>query len=73
MEFQHITFEKLDDVARLTLNKPPLNVLDIAMMREINAALEELDGDAPALSKVEGPALSKVEGPALSKVEGKQT
>jgi cyclohexa-1,5-dienecarbonyl-CoA hydratase len=54
MEFQHITFEKLDDVARLTLNKPPLNVLDIAMMREINAALEELDNDAPALSKVEG-------------------
>jgi len=27
------------------LNKPPLNVLDIAMMREINAALEELNHD----------------------------
>jgi cyclohexa-1,5-dienecarbonyl-CoA hydratase len=27
------------------LNKPPLNVLDIAMMREINAALESLGGD----------------------------
>jgi cyclohexa-1,5-dienecarbonyl-CoA hydratase len=45
MEFQHITFEKRDGVAWLTLNKPPLNVLDIAMMREINAALEGLDGD----------------------------
>ena len=32
-------------MARLTLNKPPLNVLDIAMMREINAALEGLDDD----------------------------
>jgi cyclohexa-1,5-dienecarbonyl-CoA hydratase len=45
MEFQHIFFEKRDGVARLTLNKPPLNVLNIAMMREINTALEGLDGD----------------------------
>lgn len=45
MTFQHITFEKKDGVARLTLNKPPFNVLDIAMMREINAALEGLGGD----------------------------
>jgi len=43
MGFQHITFEKQDGVARLTLNKPPLNVLDIAMMRELNIALEGLD------------------------------
>ncbi len=45
MEFQHIIFEKQDGVARLTLNKPPLNVLDIAMMREINSALERVAGD----------------------------
>ncbi len=45
MEFQYIKFEKQDSVARLVLNKPPLNVLDIAMMREINAALEGLAGD----------------------------
>jgi cyclohexa-1,5-dienecarbonyl-CoA hydratase len=48
MEFQYITFEKQDGVARLTLNKPPLNVLDIAMMREINTALEDV-GDAKVL------------------------
>jgi cyclohexa-1,5-dienecarbonyl-CoA hydratase len=42
MSYQYITFEKQDGVARLALNKPPLNVLDIAMMREINAALGEL-------------------------------
>jgi cyclohexa-1,5-dienecarbonyl-CoA hydratase len=45
MEFQHILFEKNDGVARLVLNKPPLNVLDIAMMREINAAVETLSED----------------------------
>ena len=45
MTFQHIAITKQDGVARLTLNKPPLNVLDIAMMREINGALEGLDGD----------------------------
>lgn len=45
MSFQHIIFEKADGVARLTLNKPPLNVLDIAMMREINTALEDLQGE----------------------------
>jgi cyclohexa-1,5-dienecarbonyl-CoA hydratase len=45
MEFQHITFEKRDGVAWLTLNKPPLNVLNIAMMREIATALEGLNDD----------------------------
>jgi cyclohexa-1,5-dienecarbonyl-CoA hydratase len=45
MEFQHILFEKQDGVARITLNKPPLNVLDIAMMREISDALEGLNDD----------------------------
>jgi cyclohexa-1,5-dienecarbonyl-CoA hydratase len=48
MSYQYITFEKRDGVARLALNKPPLNVLDIAMMREINAALGELK-DAPSV------------------------
>jgi cyclohexa-1,5-dienecarbonyl-CoA hydratase len=45
MEFQYIAFEKQDGVAWLTLNKPPLNVLDVAMMREINTALEGLGSD----------------------------
>ena len=42
MAYQHIKFEKRDGVAWLRLNEPPLNVLNIAMMGEINAALEEL-------------------------------
>jgi len=48
MGFEHIRFDVSDGVARLTLSKPPLNVLDIAMMREINAALEEV-GDDPGV------------------------
>jgi cyclohexa-1,5-dienecarbonyl-CoA hydratase len=46
MNFEHILFEVKAGIARLTLNKPPLNVLDIAMMREINTVLDELDGNA---------------------------
>ncbi len=46
MGFEFIGFEKRDGMARLVLNKPPYNVLDIAMMREINTALESLSEDA---------------------------
>jgi cyclohexa-1,5-dienecarbonyl-CoA hydratase len=48
MEFEFIRFEKRDGAAWLVLNKPPFNVLDIAMMREINAALEGLGADPGA-------------------------
>ena len=40
-----ITIEKSNNIARLTLNKPPLNVIDIAMMEEMDAALKSLKGD----------------------------
>lgn len=40
-EFVHINFSIEDRVAWITFNRPPLNVLNIAMMREINAALNE--------------------------------
>jgi cyclohexa-1,5-dienecarbonyl-CoA hydratase len=39
--FQHIRFAIEDRVARVTFARPPLNVFDIAMMREINLALAE--------------------------------
>jgi len=42
MAFKHIQTELKDGVATLTLNKAPLNVLNIEMMGEINATLEEL-------------------------------
>ena len=37
--YQHIKFRVEDRVARITLARPPLNVLNIAMMREITSAL----------------------------------
>jgi len=40
-EFQHINFTIDDRVARITFARPPLNVFNIAMMREIVDALKE--------------------------------
>lgn len=39
--YQHIRFSIEDRVARVTFARPPLNIFDIAMMREINLALSE--------------------------------
>ncbi len=41
IEFHHIRFRIDDRVARITFNRPPLNVFNIAMMREINAAVND--------------------------------
>jgi cyclohexa-1,5-dienecarbonyl-CoA hydratase len=49
MDYQYIGFEVASGAARLTLKRPPLNVLNIAMMREINSALDRFD---PATAKV---------------------
>ena len=45
MGFQHIRLEKKNGLAALTLCREPLNVLNIAMMKEINAALDSLAGE----------------------------
>lgn len=37
--FQYITFQIDDRVARITFARPPVNIFNIAMMREINSAL----------------------------------
>jgi cyclohexa-1,5-dienecarbonyl-CoA hydratase len=44
MEYKTIVVEEKDGIGRITLNKPPLNILDIAMMREMNAALKSFQG-----------------------------
>src|SRR5262245_35427517 len=41
-EFANIKFQIQDRVARLTFARPPLNVFNIAMMREIARALDQL-------------------------------
>ena len=43
MEYKNIIFEIGDQVATITLNRPPYNVIDIATMDEINDALAEVE------------------------------
>ncbi len=40
-QFEHIGFAIDDRVARVTFSRPPLNVFNIAMMREVGAALAQ--------------------------------
>src|SRR6266536_5730431 len=40
-DFQSIKFQIQDRIARITLARPPLNVLNIAMMNEIGVTLNE--------------------------------
>lgn len=42
VEYKNIKFTLSDNIARITLNHPPLNILNIEMMKEINKALEGL-------------------------------
>lgn len=49
MDFEHIAFAVESRIARLTLKRAPLNILDIAMMREINHALELVNDEAVKL------------------------
>jgi cyclohexa-1,5-dienecarbonyl-CoA hydratase len=41
-KFENITFEAKEDRAFLTINRPPLNILNIATMKEMNEALSSL-------------------------------
>jgi len=50
-EFKDIQFELRDGVGRIVLNRPPVNVLNIAMMEEIQAALRQAQA-APATRAV---------------------
>lgn len=44
-QFENILFEREGGVASITLNHPPVNILDIPTMREMNVALESLQDD----------------------------
>lgn len=46
--YQFVSLQELDGVAVLTLNRPPVNVLNIEMMREISHALSELRTNSTA-------------------------
>ncbi len=45
MSFKHILLEKKDLVAKITINRPPLNILDIETLRELNKALKHVKKD----------------------------
>jgi cyclohexa-1,5-dienecarbonyl-CoA hydratase len=45
MGYQFIQLEMKDGLAEITLKREPLNVLNIAMMKEINQALDSLKGE----------------------------
>lgn len=47
-EYLSIVCEIRDRVARITLNQPPLNILDIPMMREMHRALERVGSASDA-------------------------
>ncbi len=44
-ELNHLKFEKTEGVARVTLNRPKFNMMNIDMMSELNGLLEGLLGD----------------------------
>ncbi len=44
-ELKHLTYEKIDAVARITLNRPKFNMMNIEMMDELNNLLEGLVDD----------------------------
>ncbi len=45
VDFENIIFEREGGVATITLNHPPVNIMDILTMKEMNGALESLQGD----------------------------
>ena len=51
MKFQNIVLDKKEGIATLTLNRPPLNVIDCDTLAELNIALEQVakDGEVKVL------------------------
>jgi len=44
-EFRNIIYEKDGDVARITINRPPFNILNVETLQEINKALKNAEKD----------------------------
>ena len=44
MTYQHIEVDFKDGLGTITFNRPPVNVLNIAMMEEINGVLKSWEG-----------------------------
>ncbi|MEE8443619.1 MAG: enoyl-CoA hydratase/isomerase family protein, partial [Dehalococcoidia bacterium] len=48
MEFQNISLEVKEGIAKLIIDRPPVNVMNWETLVEINAALEEVQKDDEA-------------------------
>jgi cyclohexa-1,5-dienecarbonyl-CoA hydratase len=44
MDYKSIIVEENDKIGKITFNQPPLNILDMEMMKEINTALKSFHG-----------------------------
>jgi enoyl-CoA hydratase/carnithine racemase len=45
MPFENILFEKASGIATITLNRPPANALSVALLRDLAAALDDVERD----------------------------
>lgn len=45
VQFQNIILEKRDNVAKITINRPPLNIIDIETLKELYDAFNEVKND----------------------------
>ncbi len=45
VEFKNLTIEKRDGVAKIIVNRPPLNIYDVGTLNEITVALENAETD----------------------------
>ncbi len=48
MSFKNILYERVDNVAKISINRPPLNILNAETLIELNAALEKARDDSSA-------------------------
>ena len=58
-DYEFLSVEVAEGIATITLNRPPLNVLHIPMMAELNGALDVVLADnlAALVLRAEGKAL----------------
>ena len=56
MEYKHILVDKTNGVAKITLNRPPLNILNIEMMNELNTVFDGLQKETLKLVVIQGGA-----------------
>jgi len=60
-DYKYIRFSRKNGIATILLNRPPLNILNIEMMKEINQALSEISDDKALkllILRAEGKAFS---------------